>query len=65
MIPSCKNCRYYERNHKDKYISSDKLKYEAVYVCSKDMLYKAPDTLCSNWEHKNKIIRRLWRYFHE
>ena len=69
MIPSCKNCRYCDIRHKGKYISPNgRVTYGyrlKTYVCGRDMLFKNPDTLCSNWEHKNRVIRRLWRFFND
>lgn len=69
MIPSCENCRYCEIRKDDEYISPDGIIRKGIglrtFICNKDMLFKNPDNLCNNWEHKNRIVRKLWRYFNE
>ena len=68
MIPSCKNCLYCKIG-KGLTITPKNAIWIGpecqTYLCKKDMLFKKYDTLCSQWQHKNWLIRKLWRYFND
>lgn len=69
MILSCQNCLYCTILREDEYISPDGIIRHGhglrTFVCDRDMLFKNPDNLCNHWQHNNRIIRRLWRFFNE
>lgn len=70
MIPSCKNCMYCEVKKNDEYVepSTGRIVYGIglrSYLCNRDMLFKDPDNLCTKWQHKSKLIRKIWRFYNE
>ena len=54
MIPSCNNCFFGEKTTNKNF-----------YTCTRIQGLKYSDDLCSQWEHKNKLIRKLWKYFND
>jgi len=56
----CSNCRYCtEISLSEDVIFSDDNTVKK-YLCKKHDRIKSKEDLCSEWEHKNKIIRWLW-----
>lgn len=69
MIPSCRNCLHCNVIRKDIRVlpNGEMWRNEGLqsYWCYKDNSFKKYDTLCSRWEHKNWLIRKLWRFFND